>query len=178
MAQYTTTQAAKVLGIEVGGQQRVHQMILSGEIPATKVGRRYLIADDDLTSLIRDRSGVQEAAEHLEKIVALEAEVAQLRLALAAPSDPASRQRVRAIRAEWEIKYGRRKRHYLSRRLRWLILERDGHRCVYCGAGPINGAQLTIDHVIPVIDGGTDDPDNLVTACDECNEGKRDRPLV
>jgi hypothetical protein len=32
--------------------------------------------------------------------------------------------------------------------------------------------KLTIDHVIPTALGGTDTPDNLVTACEDCNQGK------
>lgn len=31
---------------------------------------------------------------------------------------------------------------------------------------------MTVDHVIPVALGGTDEPTNLATACQECNAGK------
>lgn len=60
-------------------------------------------------------------------------------------------------------------RKAISRRLRYEILRRDNHTCRYCHAadGP-----LTIDHVIPVALGGTDDPSNLVAACKDCNAGK------
>lgn len=34
-----------------------------------------------------------------------------------------------------------------------------------------------IDHVIPVAAGGDCDPTNLVTACEPCNQGKRDKLL-
>jgi len=59
----------------------------------------------------------------------------------------------------------------ISRRLRYEILKRDGHRCRYCGAAAPD-VQLTIDHVIPVALGGEDAPSNLVTACQDCNAGK------
>lgn len=65
-------------------------------------------------------------------------------------------------------------RRRLSRRLRMRVLERDGFRCVYCGAGP-RQSLLEVDHVIPRVAGGTDDSWNLVTACQSCNGGKGTR---
>lgn len=59
----------------------------------------------------------------------------------------------------------------ISRRLRFEILRRDGHACRYCGAMAPD-AKLTVDHVIPVALGGSDEAANLVTACSECNSGK------
>lgn len=69
----------------------------------------------------------------------------------------------------------------LSRRLRYEILRRDNHQCRYCGAAAPD-AKLTVDHVIPVSLGGSDEPGNLVTACQQCNAGKAasnpDAPIV
>lgn len=69
----------------------------------------------------------------------------------------------------------------ISKRLRYEILRRDNHACRYCGATS-PGTNLTIDHVLPIALGGTDDPSNLVTACADCNAGKSasspDAPLV
>lgn len=59
----------------------------------------------------------------------------------------------------------------VTRRMRFEIFRRDDHRCRYCGAGAPE-AVLTVDHVVPVSLGGSDDPSNLVTACTECNSGK------
>lgn len=59
----------------------------------------------------------------------------------------------------------------VSRRLRFEILRRDGHACRYCGAMAPD-VKLTVDHVIPVALGGSDEPPNLVTACVDCNNGK------
>ena len=59
----------------------------------------------------------------------------------------------------------------LSRRLRFEILRRDGHTCRYCGAMAPD-VPMTVDHVIPVTLGGSDDATNLVTACRDCNSGK------
>lgn len=36
---------------------------------------------------------------------------------------------------------------------------------------------LVVDHVTPVALGGTDLPDNLVTACSDCNSGKTSTPV-
>lgn len=65
----------------------------------------------------------------------------------------------------------------LSPRLRFTILERDGFRCRYCGA-PAPDVRLSVDHILPVAAGGTDDPLNLAAACQDCNLGKSDRVLV
>jgi hypothetical protein len=59
----------------------------------------------------------------------------------------------------------------VSRRLRFEILRRDGHTCRYCGAKAPDVA-LTVDHVLAVALGGGDEPNNLVTACVDCNSGK------
>jgi len=59
----------------------------------------------------------------------------------------------------------------LSKRKRFEILKRDGFVCKYCGRSPA-AVPLTVDHVIPIAGGGTDTPDNLVAACEDCNAGK------
>lgn len=59
----------------------------------------------------------------------------------------------------------------VSKRLRYEILRRDNHACRYCGA-TAPGVKLNVDHVIPTSLGGSDKPDNLVTACADCNSGK------
>lgn len=59
----------------------------------------------------------------------------------------------------------------VSKRLRYEILRRDNHACRYCGATAPD-VKLNVDHVIPQALGGTDTPDNLVTACADCNAGK------
>lgn len=51
------------------------------------------------------------------------------------------------------------------------IRERDGWACRYCGAKD----DLTTDRVIPRTQGGSDDEENLVTACGRCNFSKGPR---
>ena len=48
------------------------------------------------------------------------------------------------------------------------VYERDGFRCVYCGSE----ANLTIDHVKPLAEGGLNREKNMVTACKPCNRDK------
>jgi len=48
-----------------------------------------------------------------------------------------------------------------------IILDRDEHRCVYCGK-PANG----IDHVIPISEGGPTYTCNGVCCCIKCNRSK------
>ena len=64
----------------------------------------------------------------------------------------------------------------LSSRLRFDVFKRDAFMCQYCGASAPD-VQLHVDHIIPVIDGGSDDLANLVTACAACNFGKGARAL-
>ena len=56
------------------------------------------------------------------------------------------------------------------------VFIRDALRCRYCGLeGYLNYdkyCQLTLDHIIPEALGGTDDEDNLVVACSQCNHLK------
>lgn len=58
------------------------------------------------------------------------------------------------------------------------VFERDDFRCQWCGATRDNGAELTLDHIIPLAagidNGGTNEMDNLQTLCKECNENKAD----
>ena len=51
------------------------------------------------------------------------------------------------------------------------VLRRDKHSCQYCGSTK----HLTLDHVIPVSKGGKNSWDNVVTACETCNNRKGDR---
>jgi HNH endonuclease len=53
------------------------------------------------------------------------------------------------------------------RLIRARILMRDTHRCHWCG-----GYANTVDHVVPRIEGGTDDAANLVAACMRCNSAR------
>lgn len=59
----------------------------------------------------------------------------------------------------------------IGKRLRFEIFKRDSFACAYCGRTPPS-VTLQVDHIHPVSKGGTDDEENLITACFECNNGK------
>lgn len=61
-----------------------------------------------------------------------------------------------------------RQRLPISFTKRRKIMERDKYRCRYCG----DYVELEIDHLIPVSKGGTNEEENLVTACRLCNRVK------
>lgn len=69
----------------------------------------------------------------------------------------------------------------VTKRTRFEVFRRDQHTCQYCG-GKAPDVTLHVDHVEPKALGGADAPDNLVTACKDCNVGKSsimpDSPLV
>ena len=64
-----------------------------------------------------------------------------------------------------------KKRKAVSKSVRFAVLARDQFKCRYCGSQAGN-AKLVIDHIIPVKIGGSSEFDNLITACEPCNQGK------
>lgn len=64
----------------------------------------------------------------------------------------------------------------LSKKLRFEVFKRDSFACQYCGAKAPD-VVLQCDHIKPVVDSGTNDILNLITACTDCNAGKGARVL-
>ena len=61
----------------------------------------------------------------------------------------------------------------ISKKVRFLVFERDFFTCQYCGRKPnCDDVVLHIDHIIPIKQGGSDEMSNLVTSCSSCNLGK------
>ena len=50
---------------------------------------------------------------------------------------------------------------------RLRVLKRDSYTCAYCGQ-----EANQVDHIIPRVNGGTHDLDNLVACCKSCNVRK------
>jgi len=67
-------------------------------------------------------------------------------------------------------------RKALSKKTRFEVFKRDAFTCQYCGSHPPS-VILHVDHIHPVAEGGTNDQDNLITACQSCNLGKGARLL-
>lgn len=91
---------------------------------------------------------------------------------------------VPAVAAWWALRRRRRPhgRVPLNHRVRSMILTRDGWRCYLCGQPiphwerdcPLHGCpwDAQIDHVHPVVAGGTNRPSNLRAAHQVCNARK------
>jgi hypothetical protein len=67
-------------------------------------------------------------------------------------------------------------RQQIKTSVRFEVFKRDSFTCQYCGAKSPD-VILEVDHIKPVAGGGTNDILNLVTACRQCNAGKKDRLL-
>ena len=65
-------------------------------------------------------------------------------------------------------KYSRK----FSSALKQAVWDKTDGYCYYCGKKLKPWQTFSIDHVIPVIQGGTDDLENLVPSCKQCNARK------
>ena len=73
-------------------------------------------------------------------------------------------------------------RHAANQGMNWIRKEkrlaiylRDGLACCYCGEGVEDGAKLTLDHLTPHCEGGSNHETNLCTACHRCNSSRGTR---
>ena len=66
------------------------------------------------------------------------------------------------------------KKKQIVRFSRMNVFLRDNHICQYCGK-TFPKTQLTLDHVIPLVQGGQTSWENIVTACKPCNQRKGGR---
>ena len=67
--------------------------------------------------------------------------------------------------------------NWIRREKRLAIYLRDGLACCYCGLGTEDGAQLTLDHLLPHSLGGSNHHSNLVTCCHTCNSSRGARSI-
>ena len=56
----------------------------------------------------------------------------------------------------------------VAKRFSHDIREHGGHLCQYCG----KAQSTTIDHIYPIKRGGKDHLDNMMPACEPCNQAK------
>lgn len=67
-----------------------------------------------------------------------------------------------------------KKKKQIVRFSRINVFMRDQYTCQYCGECS-SKSHLTLDHVIPVVQGGGKSWENIVTACKACNQKKGGR---
>lgn len=72
---------------------------------------------------------------------------------------------------EGRIKTERRKAREL-RHSQWWKRKCAKGRCYYCGA-PTPPNELTMDHIVPLARGGKSTKGNIVAACKDCNNRKK-----
>lgn len=88
----------------------------------------------------------------------------------------------RILNSPHEVEHARRQKtsiqYVLNKRVdlvfkRTRAAEAQGWKCCYCGVHMSveckSKNSVTLEHVIPKSQGGTDNPDNLVAACNRCN---------
>jgi len=112
------------------------------------------------------QDGVSVHSSVLERMLGLSAEqclsaIAELKsMGLLTGNDPHWQMQI-------ESEYARVRRPVIiPKAIREKILSSD---CAHCGTTE----QLTIDHIVPVIEGGTDDEENLQALCRSCNARKK-----
>lgn len=85
-----------------------------------------------------------------------------------------------------EVKAVRSLQNHTNRKRRKAMIESGNSQCWYCGRTvKLNvgfdykdiANQSTIDHLIPLTRGGSNEPENLVLACFSCNSKKRNRTV-
>jgi 5-methylcytosine-specific restriction endonuclease McrA len=99
--------------------------------------------------------------DKVEVLRAYEAVIPSERISIAVPA---------VVKLRREIPRGKRS----TRFGRMSVYLRDGFRCGYCGKR-FAPAELTYDHVVPRQHGGMTNWENIVTACWEHNQKKRNR---
>jgi len=78
---------------------------------------------------------------------------------------------------ELKPKKVKRRESPISPRLRFEILKRDNFTCQYCGRKAPE-VELEVDHIEPYSKTKDNSPENLITACKECNRGKRAKDVL
>lgn len=59
-------------------------------------------------------------------------------------------------------------------RVKQKVFNRYGDKCIKCGSSK----RMTIDHIIPISKGGTNDESNLQPMCFDCNTEKGNRSSI
>jgi 5-methylcytosine-specific restriction enzyme A len=75
--------------------------------------------------------------------------------------------------SEEEVRRERRKAREL-RASEWWKRKRAAGICHHCG-GNFSPANLTMDHLVPIIRGGKSSKGNLVPSCKQCNTKRKHR---
>ena len=69
------------------------------------------------------------------------------------------------------------KRSYIRKYFLDELIRGSNGKCFYCGKPFYSKKEMTIDHIVPLSDGGKDVLGNLILACVGCNARKDSLPL-
>ena len=147
-----------------------------GELPCVWIGNRPMFSPADIERWLEDSSHRPQSRIQVENVELPKAPVPYQRadgrwsVRLLCP-DGKERRFISRGREPIQPAHREVPGRSLSARTRYEVLTRDGYRCTYCGA-PAPEVRLHVDHIVPVAAGGTDELENLVTACADCNQGK------
>lgn len=83
--------------------------------------------------------------------------------------------RVHEVQPTQPERYGQGRGGRPWRRLRKAVMDRDSWLCQTCKRAGKHRLATQVDHVKPLAQGGTDDPDNLEAICDPCHARKTGR---
>ena len=98
------------------------------------------------------------------------------RVAIVAEDARAIRKGIRLSKAD----HDRRVKEWkaIGKKIRPIVLERDGYACKFCRRLCEQGVDAHVDHIRPITYGGTDDLANLQSLCKDCNLEKGRLPNV
>ncbi len=68
-------------------------------------------------------------------------------------------------------------REWINWRIKNKLLEETNGRCAHCGISIEPHKNMTLEHIIPINKGGTNDEENLTVLCKDCNKLKSDMIL-
>lgn len=114
--------------------------------------------------ILRD-TGIDYTAKSIQRIIQKYGEIRDIKTAF--------RNAMKRGRVVWQLEEEAKRKQdakkQMNRKLRYEVLQRDGFKCVLCGAKEL----LQIDHIIARCNGGEDTETNLRTLCIDCNIGKQ-----